>query len=42
MVRVEEGRQWPVYTVLVPLYREANVVPQLAQAMRQLDYPGIR
>lgn len=42
MVRVEEGRQWPVYTVLVPLYREANVVPQLAQAMRQLDYPRDR
>jgi cellulose synthase/poly-beta-1,6-N-acetylglucosamine synthase-like glycosyltransferase len=29
----------PVYTVLVPLYREANVVPQLAAALRALDYP---
>lgn len=32
----------PVYTVLVPLYREANVVAQLAAALRRLDYPGIR
>jgi glycosyltransferase XagB len=29
----------PVYTVLVPLYREANVVAQLAAALRRLDYP---
>jgi hypothetical protein len=29
----------PVYTILVPLYREANVVPDLAAALRALDYP---
>jgi hypothetical protein len=32
----------PMYTVLVPLFREANMLPQVANAMRQLDYPGIR
>ena len=31
----------PTYTVLVPLYREANVIPQLTKSLRSLDYPGI-
>jgi hypothetical protein len=31
----------PLYTILVPLYREANVLPRLAQALRALDYPSI-
>ncbi|MGU3662946.1 glycosyltransferase family 2 protein [Methylobacterium sp. A49B] len=29
----------PVYTVLVPLHREAAVVPQLIRALAALDYP---
>jgi len=29
----------PVYTVLVPMFREAAMLPQLAQALRSLDYP---
>ncbi|MGN6148761.1 MAG: glycosyltransferase family 2 protein [Rhizomicrobium sp.] len=29
----------PVYSILVPLYREANVMPALARALRALDYP---
>ncbi len=29
----------PTYTVLVPLYREANILQQLSEAMRDLDYP---
>lgn len=29
----------PVYTILVPLYRDAAVVPKLARALRALDYP---
>lgn len=32
----------PVYTILVPLYREAEVVPQLAAALAALDYPEQR
>ena len=31
--------QLPVYTVLIPLRNEAHMVPQLARAMRLLDYP---
>jgi len=29
----------PTYTILVPLYREAVVVPHLARALASLDYP---
>jgi cellulose synthase/poly-beta-1,6-N-acetylglucosamine synthase-like glycosyltransferase len=32
----------PVYTVLVPLYREANVLPELAEALGAIDYPRDR
>ncbi len=30
---------WPTYTILCPLYKEAAVVPQFVQAMRAIDYP---
>lgn len=29
----------PVYTILVPLFREAAIIPGLAKALRALDYP---
>lgn len=29
----------PVYTILVPMFREPEVLPILAHALRQLDYP---
>jgi glycosyltransferase XagB len=32
-------RSWPVYSILVPLYREASVVNQLLMALSALDYP---
>jgi len=32
-------RLLPVYTVLVPLYREANVLPGLVRSLQALDYP---
>jgi cellulose synthase/poly-beta-1,6-N-acetylglucosamine synthase-like glycosyltransferase len=32
-------RALPVYTVLIPLYREAGMVPGLKRALDQLDYP---
>lgn len=32
-------KTWPSYTVLVPLFREAHVVPGLAQGLGRLDYP---
>jgi cellulose synthase/poly-beta-1,6-N-acetylglucosamine synthase-like glycosyltransferase len=30
----------PTYTILVPLYREANVLPRLVAALLELDYPS--
>lgn len=30
----------PVYTVMVPLYREARVLPIISRALRELDYPA--
>ena len=32
--------EWPVYTILAPLYREANVAGSLLAALRHLDYPA--
>jgi cellulose synthase/poly-beta-1,6-N-acetylglucosamine synthase-like glycosyltransferase len=32
----------PVYTILVPLYREANVLPRLARTLLLIDYPHDR
>jgi len=29
----------PVFTVLVPMFREAAMLPRLAQSLRELDYP---
>ncbi|MBA3868484.1 MAG: glycosyltransferase [Anaerolineae bacterium] len=31
--------EWPRYTILCPLYKEAAVVQQFASAMQKLDYP---
>jgi glycosyltransferase XagB len=38
-VRELDERDLPRYTILVPLYREANVVPRLVKAIEALDYP---
>jgi len=37
--RLADPARFPVYTVLCPLYREARVVPDLAAALAQIDYP---
>jgi len=38
----EPIESWPFYTVLVPLFREANMVPQLMTALSELNYPKDR
>jgi cellulose synthase/poly-beta-1,6-N-acetylglucosamine synthase-like glycosyltransferase len=38
-VEALDERTLPVYTILVPLYREANVVGRLVEAIARLDYP---
>jgi cellulose synthase/poly-beta-1,6-N-acetylglucosamine synthase-like glycosyltransferase len=37
--RALRDEELPIYTVLVPMFREAAMLPQLAQALRSLDYP---
>jgi cellulose synthase/poly-beta-1,6-N-acetylglucosamine synthase-like glycosyltransferase len=37
-----EVQALPVYTVLVPLFHEACVVPELLRSLRALDYPAER
>lgn len=29
----------PIYTILIPLYKEAEVIPQIIKAMTAIDYP---
>jgi len=38
-VRRLDERDLPVYTVLVPMYKEAAVLPALVAALRKMDYP---
>jgi hypothetical protein len=38
--RMPDG-ELPLYTLLVPLFKEAAVVPQLVKALRRLDYPAL-
>ncbi|MCM8821891.1 MAG: glycosyltransferase [Candidatus Omnitrophica bacterium] len=32
----------PIYTILLPVYRETNILPQLITGISQLDYPSDR
>lgn len=32
----------PAYTIMVPLYREANVIPDLVRSLCAIDYPRIK
>lgn len=38
-ITAAKGRVWPMYTVLCPLYKEWQVLPQFISAMNRLDYP---
>ncbi len=35
----QEPRQWPVYSILVPMYKEPETLHQMVNALRDLDYP---
>ncbi|MGE0533306.1 MAG: glycosyltransferase, partial [Hyphomonadaceae bacterium] len=37
--RLADQSDVPVYTILCPLYREANVAPDLVAALGRIDYP---
>ncbi len=36
---IDDVNDWPTYTILCPLYKEWQVVPQFVTAMSHLDYP---
>ncbi len=38
-VKALEDRRLPIYTILVPVFREAQVLPDLLKAIERLDYP---
>lgn len=38
-VKILDDRLLPTYTVLAPMYHEPEVLPHLAEAIRNLDYP---
>ena len=37
-----DERTLPIYTILVPLYKEAGIVPRLVRDINALDYPRTR
>lgn len=38
-IAAAEPREWPLYSVLVPMYKEPETVPQMIAALKALDYP---
>jgi cellulose synthase/poly-beta-1,6-N-acetylglucosamine synthase-like glycosyltransferase len=38
-IRAQEPREWPVFTVLVPMYKEPETVRQMVAALKAMDYP---
>jgi len=37
-----DDRELPIYTILVPVYKEADVLPDLLEAINKLDYPATK
>lgn len=40
MIDALKDADWPPYTILCPLYKEAQVVAQFVKAMQAIDYPA--
>jgi cellulose synthase/poly-beta-1,6-N-acetylglucosamine synthase-like glycosyltransferase len=38
-IKTREDKKWPTYTILCPLYREWQVLPQFITSMSRFDYP---
>lgn len=36
------GFDWPLYSILVPMYKEPETVPQMVAALKAMDYPADR
>ncbi len=37
-----EEKLWPMYTILCPLYKELQIIPQFIDAIQKIDYPKIK
>ncbi len=42
MIAAEEPREWPVYSIIVPMYKEPETIPQMIAGLKALDYPPDR
>ena len=40
--RPPNGKEWPRYMVILPMYHEGEVLPELIQGLKKLDYPKDR
>lgn len=38
-IAAQEPRQWPIYSMLIPMYKEPEVLKQMVKALTDLDYP---
>ena len=41
-LRTEEPRDWPIYSIIVPMYKEPETVPQMVAGLKAMDYPQDR
>jgi len=39
-IAAQEPREWPVFSVLVPMYKEPETVKQMVAALAEMDYPA--
>ena len=39
MIDADEPRTWPFYSILVPMYKEPETIPQMVAGLKALDYP---
>ncbi|NLF22130.1 MAG: glycosyltransferase [Lentisphaerae bacterium] len=37
-----EPRDWPVFSILVPMYKEPETIPQMVAGLQAMDYPADR
>jgi cellulose synthase/poly-beta-1,6-N-acetylglucosamine synthase-like glycosyltransferase len=42
MLAARDARPWPLYSILVPMYREPETLPIMVRSLQALDYPPDR
>lgn len=42
MAKPPNGKQWPKYMVILPMYHEGDILPGLIKGLQKLDYPKDR